>query len=228
MEEFKIKIDLNQDLMSKNIQSLTDSYKIDLPKLKATNGLLKPGEKKPATATSPKAGAMKKLVKKSETGNKIDKKKRNLAKQILIFKIKLKNVRLDQSAFLSYFYRKNMMIELLVESEALKMRCVKLLKKWKKAYFSSKDESHIENMRTHIDKWKTSTEKCKNQKQKYINIILNTRQYFKAAFKTWQESMNVENVYLKELDKLTRMVGTLDRVENRGTPRNRRRLGDFV
>jgi hypothetical protein len=154
----------------------------------------------------------------------INAKKINLVTQMLVNKIKMRKVRQNQNPYLKYFYYKNVMIELLLKSEALKTNCVDLLKKKKKAYLSSKAETDLVNMEANLKKWGKSTEECQKEKQKYINVILNMRAIFKVAFQDWEDTMNGEVAYLTAYERLTGQLEALARAES---GRSRRLLGDL-
>lgn len=226
MDEHLTKTNLNQKILQNNIEVLAKSSKIDLPKLKKKHGLLTK-EEKIALSKAPKKSEKKMISKmnaKSKTTMPIDAKRINLVTEMLVYKIKLRNIRQKQNPYLKYFYYKNVMLELLLKSEALKSNCVDLLKKQKKAYTSSKAETDLENMNANLKKWGKSTEECKKEKQKYINIILSMRAIFKVAFQDWEDTMNGEVQYLADLEKLTRQLEAVDRAES---GRGRRLLGDL-
>lgn len=143
---------------------------------------------------------------------------------MLVNKIKMRKVRQNQNPYLKYFYYKNVMIELLLKSEALKTNCVDLLKKKKKAYLSSKAETDLVNMEANLKKWGKSTEECQKEKQKYINVILNMRAIFKVAFQDWEDIMNKEVRYLTALERLGVQLDAHARDE---AGRVRRLLGDL-
>lgn len=221
-----IKTKLNQNVSKNNIEVLAKSFQIDLLKLKKKHGLMTPEEKNEeakASLAKPSSAISKPKV-KVKTRLTINTKKIYLVTQILVNKIKLRKVRQNQNSYLKYFYYKNVMIELLLKSEALKTNCVDLLKKKKKAYFSSKAETDLANMKANLKKWKKSTEECKKEKQKYINIILNMRAIFKVAFQDWEDTMNGEVVYLTAHERLT---GQLDALAKSDSGRGRRLLGDL-
>jgi hypothetical protein len=226
MGEHMIKTKLNQKVSQNNIEVLAKSCQIDLLKLKKKHGLMTSEEKNEAAKASPAkpSSAKSKPNVKAKTTLTINTKKIYLVTQILVNKIKLRKVRQNQNSYLKYFYYKNVMIELLLKSEALKTNCVNLLKKKKKAYFSSKAETNLENMKANLEKWRKSTEECKKEKQKYINIILNMRAIFKVAFQDWEDTMNGEVVYLTAYERLTGQLDALARAES---GRSRRLLGDL-
>jgi hypothetical protein len=57
-------------------------------------------------------------------------------------------------------------------------------------------------MNANLEKWEESTKECQNEKQKYINVILNMRTIFKVAFHDWEDIMNEEVRYLTALERL--------------------------
>jgi hypothetical protein len=226
MGEHMTKKNLNQKISQKNIEFLAKLYQIDLLKLKQKYGLMSSQEEKEAAeaSLSKRSSAISKLKAKAKTTLTINAKKINLVTQMLVNKIKMRKVRQNQNPYLKYFYYKNVMIELLLKSEAMKTNCVDLLKKKKKAYLSSKAETDLENMKLNLDKWRKSTEECKKEKQKYINVILNMRAIFKVAFQDWEDIMNGEVRYLTALERLG---GQLDAHARDESGLGRRLLGNL-
>jgi hypothetical protein len=142
MGEHMTKKDLNQKISQNDIEVLAKEYQIDLLKLKQNYGLMSSEEeKKAAEASLSKRSSPISNKAKAKTMRTINAKKINLVTKMLVNKIKMRNVRKNQNPYLKYFYYKNVMIELLLKSEAMKTNCVDLLKKKKKAYFSSKAET---------------------------------------------------------------------------------------